>query len=270
MNEVNLSGRLTKNPDIRSFQKNDGTAGLKATYTLAVDRRRRRQAAGNTQDGQDQTDYFRCVAFGKTAEFAQKFLCKGAKVIIHGQLRSGSFIGRNGDKIFITEVVVNNHEFGESKEENDKRRAAAFAGSYAQQGYMGQGYQGQPQYGNYNGQYGQGYQQAPQYGQAGYQYGQGYTGQQMSTPPAQPANTGTLPTQQNASQQIPNQYPQQGAASPAPYQQVPPAVQQASPAAFQQAAPVYGAQTAPQNGVSYTPSGFMNIPDGIDEELPFN
>lgn len=272
MNEVQLSGRLTKNPEIKQYQKMDGSIGLKATYTLAVDRDRRRRPAGNavpngmqapnaaqgqySQQDQD-TDYFRCVAFGKTAGFVQRFLCKGTKVIISGRLRSTSFVGRTGERVFMTEIAVDRHEFGESREENEKRRAAAYATNY-----------GPAQYGAQGG-YQQGQYRTGQYGAAPAQYGY-----QQNTAPAQAtrqaqAYPAQAPTQPAQTQPGTNYAPQGNAAQTAPaYQQTAPSYQQAASTQGQpqQQTPQYS--QAPQ--VSYTPSGFMNIPDGIDEELPFN
>lgn len=133
MNNVQLSGRLTKNPDARQHQKKDGTTFLVATYTLAVDRPKR---GGEKKDA----DFFLCKCFNKTAEFAQKYLVKGTKVIVNGSLQSSSFQGKSGETVWRTEVIVARHEFAESKGENEQRRAAAGMGQPATYGnnYGGQ------------------------------------------------------------------------------------------------------------------------------------
>lgn len=103
MNLVILSGRLTKDPETR-------TAGeLKiARYSLAVDRRFKR-------DGQPTTDFFNCVCFGRSAEFAEKYLKKGTKIAVQGRLQNDNYQGQDGKMVYRNEVVVDNQEFAESK-----------------------------------------------------------------------------------------------------------------------------------------------------------
>lgn len=98
MNQVTLIGRLTKDPDIR--QANDTTV---ARYTLAVDRKK------------DEADFISCVAFGKSAEFAEHYLRKGTKIAIEGRIQTGSYTNKDGNKVYTTDVIVRNHEFVESK-----------------------------------------------------------------------------------------------------------------------------------------------------------
>lgn len=103
MNKVILMGRLTKDPDMRG----EGTS-LVAKYTLAVDRRYQK-------DGEQQTDFISCVAFGKGAEFAEKYLKKGTKIVVCGRIQTSSYTNKDGQKIYTTDVIVEEHDFAESK-----------------------------------------------------------------------------------------------------------------------------------------------------------
>lgn len=93
-------GRLTKDPDVRFTQ--EGTCV--ARYTVAIDRYKK-----------DETDFIPCVAFGKQGEFAQKYLAKGKKVFVSGRIQTGSYVNKNGTRIYTTEIVVDGQEFVESK-----------------------------------------------------------------------------------------------------------------------------------------------------------
>ncbi|MBE5824887.1 MAG: single-stranded DNA-binding protein [Butyrivibrio sp.] len=109
MNKVILCGRLTKDPEVRYSQGGEPMAI--ARYTLAVDRRRGRNAG----DGEQTADFISCVAFGKSGEFAEKYLKKGTKMIISGRIQTGSYTNKDGVKVYTTEVVVEDQEFAESK-----------------------------------------------------------------------------------------------------------------------------------------------------------
>ena len=110
MNKVILMGRLTRDPEVRYSQAAEPLAI--ARYTLAVDRRfQRRENSGNEQTA----DFISCVAFGKQGEFAEKYLKQGMKVAITGRIQTGSYTNRDGNKVYTTEVVVEEHEFCESK-----------------------------------------------------------------------------------------------------------------------------------------------------------
>ena len=167
MNKVILMGRLTRDPEVRYSQ--GATPMAIARYTIAVDRR---QARGNGGDDQQTADFINCVAFGRTGEFAERYLHKGTKILVTGRIQTGSYTNRDGVKVYTTEVVVEEHEFAES------RNASGNEGGYNNGGYN-----------NNNGGFGGGY------------------------------NNGG-----------------------------------------------FGGNAAP----SGAGDGFMNIPDGIDEELPFN
>ena len=107
MNKVILMGRLTREPDIRYSQGENAQAV--ARYTLAVDRRFRRQ------DGDQQADFIGCVAFGRSAEFAEKYLHQGTKVVVTGRIQTGSYTRNDGTRVYTTDVVVEDQEFAESK-----------------------------------------------------------------------------------------------------------------------------------------------------------
>lgn len=163
MNRVILMGRLTRDPEIR--YSNSGDQMAVARYTIAVDR-----PGGKNQD-EPSADFIGCVCFGKSAEFVEKYLKKGTKIAVEGRIRTGRYQNKDGQTVYTTDVVVDRHEFCESKGN------------------------GQAPQGNYQ----------------------------------QPQNQQAQPQQQSQAQ------PQ---------------------------------QTASQPAQGYDP-GFMNIPDGIDEELPF-
>lgn len=106
MNKVILMGRLTRDPDVRYSAGENSTAV--ARYTLAVDRRFHR-------DGDATADFIGCVAFGRQAEFAEKYLRQGTKIAITGRIQTGSYTNREGQKVYTTDVVVEEQEFAESK-----------------------------------------------------------------------------------------------------------------------------------------------------------
>ena len=182
MNKVILMGRLTRDPEIR-YTQGDNSMCI-ARYTLAVDRRFNRNA-GN--DGNN-ADFIPCVAFGKSGEFAERYLKKGTKMAITGRIQTGSYTNKDGVKVYTTEVVIEDQEFAESK-----NASGGGNGNYGGNNYNG----GSGSYGgNGGGSYG---------GNSG-SYG---------------GNSGAnRPSQQSAD-------------------------------------------------TSDSLDGFMNIPDGIDEELPF-
>lgn len=108
MNKAILMGRLTRDPEIR-YTQGDNPMCI-ARYTLAVDRRFNR----NNDDGNN-ADFIPCVAFGRSGEFAEKYLKKGTKMAITGRIQTGSYTNSDGVKVYTTEVVVEDQEFAESK-----------------------------------------------------------------------------------------------------------------------------------------------------------
>ena len=111
MNKVILMGRLTKEPDIRQ----SGETQI-ARYVLAVDRRFNR-------NGDQKADFISCVAFGRSAEFAEKYLHQGTKIAIEGRIQTGSYTKQDGTKVYTTDVVVENQEFCEGKRESQTQEA---------------------------------------------------------------------------------------------------------------------------------------------------
>lgn len=106
MNKVILIGRLTRDPEVRYSQGDSSTAI--ARYSLAVDRRFKKA-------GEAEADFINCVTFGKSAEFAEKYLKQGTKIAVVGRIQTGSYTNKDGQKVYTTDVVVEEHEFAESK-----------------------------------------------------------------------------------------------------------------------------------------------------------
>ena len=118
MNKAILMGRLTRDPDVRYSQGENPMAI--ARYTLAVDRRFKR-------DGEQSADFINCLAFGKSAEFAEKYFKQGTKIAVSGRIQTGSYTNREGVKVYTTEVVIEEQEFAESKaaaSQNNNRGAS--------------------------------------------------------------------------------------------------------------------------------------------------
>lgn len=106
MNKIIMMGRLTRDPEIRYGGVNNDNAV--ARYTIAVDRRFK-------QEGQPQADFFNVVSFGKAAEFVEKYLRKGTKIVIEGELRNNDYTNKNGEKVYSIQIVTSQIEFAESK-----------------------------------------------------------------------------------------------------------------------------------------------------------
>ena len=106
MNKVILMGRLTRDPEVRYSQGENSSAV--ARYSLAVDRRFRR-------DGEPTADFINCVAFGRAAEFAERYLRQGTKIAVTGRIQTGSYTNKDGVKVYTTDVIVEEQEFADSK-----------------------------------------------------------------------------------------------------------------------------------------------------------
>ena len=225
MNKVILMGRLTRDPEVR-YSAGENALAI-ARYTLAVDRRFRR-------DGEATADFISCVSFGRTAEFAEKYFRQGLKIIVSGRIQTGSYTNRDGQKVYTTEVVVEEQEFAEGKNSSQQG-----AGQQPPQNYGGQ--QNAPQ------------QSVPQQSQPqGYGQQGGYNVPQQSVP----------------QQPQPQGYGQQGGYN-VPQQSVP----KSQPQGYgQQSVPQQNAPQQNYGGGSFGmgDDGFMNIPEGLDDELPFN
>lgn len=127
MNKVILMGRLTRDPEIR-YSQGDNAMAI-ARYTLAVDRRFNRNGDENS------ADFIGCVAFGKSAEFAERYLHKGTKIALTGRIQTGSYTNKDGVKVYTTDVIVEDQEFAESK-----NSAANNDGGYSNAGFGNSGY----------------------------------------------------------------------------------------------------------------------------------
>lgn len=112
MNKVTLMGRLTRDPDVR-YTEADPPMAI-ARYTLAVDRR------FGKKDGEQSADFINCVAFGRSGEFAEKYLRQGTKIAVSGRIQTGSYTNKEGNKVYTTDVVVEDQEFAESKKASDE------------------------------------------------------------------------------------------------------------------------------------------------------
>ncbi len=106
MNKVILMGRLTRDPEVRYSQ--GGSNMAIARFSIAVDRRIRR-------DGQPTADFFNCTAFGRTAEFVEKYFKKGNRILVDGEIQNDNYQGKDGNMVYGMQIIVNNVEFCESK-----------------------------------------------------------------------------------------------------------------------------------------------------------
>lgn len=122
MNKVMLIGRLTKDPELRYTQ--GGTAV--ASFTIAVDRRFSKEK---------EADFINCVAWQKTAEFISQYFRKGSKIVVEGRLQTRSYDAEDGSRRFVTEVVVEQGEFGDSKAKNENNSATGASGALEAEAY---------------------------------------------------------------------------------------------------------------------------------------
>ena len=239
MNKVILMGRLTRDPEVRYSAGESGTAI--ARYTLAVDRRFKR-------DGEATADFISCVSFGRTAEFAEKYFRQGLKVLVAGRIQTGSYTNNSGQKVYTTDVVVEEQEFAEGK--NSSQQGAGQSQPQPQGASQSQP-QVYGQQGGYNTQQPQGtpqFQPQPQGASQSQPQSQGY-GQQGGYNAQQPQGTPQFqPQPQGTSQSQPQGYGQQGGYS----------------------APQNAQQNYGGGSFGMGDDGFMNIPEGLDDELPFN
>lgn len=106
MNKVILMGRLTRDPEVR-YSQNDNSMAI-ARFSLAVDRKIK-------QDNQPTADFFNCTAFGKQAEFVERYLKKGSKMLVTGRVQNDNYTNRNGEKVYSVQIMVEEMEFAESK-----------------------------------------------------------------------------------------------------------------------------------------------------------
>lgn len=129
MNKVILMGRLTREPEVRV--SNGENAVTIAHYTLAVDRR---GAKRDQNTGETTADFIRCVAFGKAAEFAERYFMRGMRVLIAGRIQTGSYQNREGQTVYTTDVIIEEQHFADSK--GEMGTAPQPSGSTANDGFM--------------------------------------------------------------------------------------------------------------------------------------
>lgn len=111
MNTVNLIGRLTKDPEIAEIDRGKDGVLTKATFTLAVDR------------GNDEADFIRCVAFGKTAEVIDDYTGKGVRVGVTGHIRTGSYENTDGDTVYTQDIIVDRFDFADSRRDSEQQES---------------------------------------------------------------------------------------------------------------------------------------------------
>ena len=135
MNKVILMGRLARDPEINYSQNGNNTCIAK--YTLAVDRRFKR-------DNEQTADFISCVAFDRNAEFAEKYLKQGTKIAITGRIQTGSYTNKDGNKVYTTDIVVEEQEFAESKSASESNAGFAPAERPAPSSAAGDGFMNIP------------------------------------------------------------------------------------------------------------------------------
>ncbi|GLC83089.1 single-stranded DNA-binding protein [Lacrimispora brassicae] len=124
MNRVILMGRLTRDPDVK-YSQGERTMAV-TRYTLAVDRRGRRNQEGNEQTA----DFINCVAFDRTGEFAEKYFHQGMRILISGRIQTGSYTNKEGVKVYTTDIIVEEQEFADRKNtSSDNSRPAPSGGA---------------------------------------------------------------------------------------------------------------------------------------------
>ena len=177
LNQINIMGRLTKDPELR--RTGSGTAV--ASFTIACDR-----DFSNKESGEKETDFIDCVAWRSTAEFLEKYFSKGRMIVVSGRLQKRNYTDKDGNKRYATEVVADSVYFGDSKKEDAQSAPQYGAPQYGQQTapQYGAPQGGYPQYGGYNPPH---QPPQPQYSQQGFNgYTQPQYQQQVYQPPFPP------------------------------------------------------------------------------------
>ncbi len=135
MNKVILMGRLTRDPEVRYSQGENAMAV--ARYALAVDRKY------NRNNDEQSADFINCVAFGRNGEFAEKYLRKGTKIVVVGHIQTGSYTNKDGIRVYTTDVIVDEHEFAESKN-SSSNNAGSSSDSTPSYDFAGDGFMNIP------------------------------------------------------------------------------------------------------------------------------
>ena len=123
MNKVILMGRLTRDPEVR-YSQGERQMAI-ARYTLAVDRRGR----SNASNGEQTADFIQCIAFDRSAEFAEKYFHQGTKIVVTGRIQTGSYTNKDGQKVYTTDVVVEDQEFAEASDNGNGAATHASSGT---------------------------------------------------------------------------------------------------------------------------------------------
>ncbi len=133
MNKVILMGRLTRDPEVRYSQGASQTAV--ARFSIAVDRR------FGKREGEPDADFFNCTAFGKTAEFVERYLHKGTKIALSGRIQNDNYTNKEGQMVYSVRIIVDDVEFAESKNASGGNAGGGYnnAGGYNNGGYAGGG-----------------------------------------------------------------------------------------------------------------------------------
>lgn len=127
MNKAILKGRLVRDPETKYLSNEEATAVTK--FTIAVNRKIRRE-------GDSEADFINCVAFGKQGEFIDKWFKKGSAILLSGRIQTGSYTNKEGQKVYTTDVVVEESEFGEKKNGSDSQGSAPANGVNGNEGFM--------------------------------------------------------------------------------------------------------------------------------------
>ena len=127
MNVVVLMGRLTRDPEVR-YTTGETPIAI-ARYTLAVDRRFKK-------DGEKDADFIQCIAFGKSAEFAEKYFKQGTRITVNGRIQTGSYTNRDGQKVYTTEVAVDYQEFAQNKDDQAAKGSPRLAAKPDDDGFV--------------------------------------------------------------------------------------------------------------------------------------
>ena len=134
MNRVILMGRLTRSPEVR-YSQGERSMAI-ARYTLAVDRRGRRSQDGS---GEQSADFIPCVAFDRAAEFAEKYFRQGMRVLVSGRIQTGSYVNKDGQKVYTIEVILDDQEFADGKASNEGN-GGGYSGSGSNNSPVGDGF----------------------------------------------------------------------------------------------------------------------------------
>lgn len=130
MNKVILMGRLTRDPEVRYSQGASQTAV--ARFSVAVDRRFKR-------DGEPDADFFNCTCFGKQAEFVERYLHKGTKIVLSGRVQNDNYTNKDGQMVYSVRIMVDEIEFAESKNASGGNGDGGYHNGYNNGGYAGGG-----------------------------------------------------------------------------------------------------------------------------------